>query len=76
MKRKANGTRRARLNTKGCSQRPGLHYKVDNISSPVTNLTSIRITFILMVMGDFIGWIKDVKGAFLAGEFQATDPVL
>ena len=24
MKRKANGARRARLNTKGCSQRPGL----------------------------------------------------
>jgi hypothetical protein len=50
MKRKANGTRRARLNTKGCSQRPGLHYDEDNISSSVTNLTSKRIAFILMVM--------------------------
>jgi hypothetical protein len=76
MKRKANGTRRARLNTKGCSQRPGLHYDEDNISSPVTNLTSTRIAFILMVMADFIGWVKDVNGAFLTGKFQATDPVL
>ena len=76
MKRKANGTRRARLNTKGCSQRPGLHYDEDNISSPVTNLTSIRIAFIIMIMADMVGWVKDVNGAFLTGEFQATDPVL
>jgi hypothetical protein len=76
MKRKANGTRRARLNSKGCSQRPGLHYDEDNISLPVTNLTSIRIAFILIVMADFIGWMKDANGAFLTGEFQATDPVL
>ena len=76
MKRKANGTRRVRLNTKGCSQRAGLHYDEDNISLPVTNLTSIRIAFILIVMADSIGWMKDVNGAFLTGGFQATDPVL
>jgi hypothetical protein len=29
-----------------------------------------------MVMAEFIGWVKDVNGAFLTGEFQATDPVL
>ena len=64
------------MNTKGCSQRPGLHYDEDNISSPVTNLTSIRIAFIIMIMADMVGWVKDVNGAFLTGEFQATDPVL
>ena len=52
------------------------YYDEDNISSPVTNLTSIRIAFILLVMAELIGWIKDVNGAFLTGEFQATDPVL
>eukprot|EP00804_Cyclotella_cryptica_P006706 CCRYP_008640-RA/>CCRYP_008640-RA protein AED:0.60 eAED:-0.00 QI:0/0/0/0.2/1/1/5/0/1261 len=34
MKPKADGTKRARLNAKGCSQIPGQHYDVDNISSP------------------------------------------
>jgi hypothetical protein len=71
MKRKANGTRRARLNTKGCSQRPGLHYDKDNISSPVTNLTSIRRAFILMVMADFICWVKDVNGALHMGRLSS-----
>ena len=27
-------------------------------------------------MSELIGWVKDVNGAFLTGEFQATDPVL
>jgi hypothetical protein len=30
----------------------------------------------LMVMADFLGWMKDANGACLTGEFQATDPVL
>ena len=76
MKRKADGTRRARLTTKGCSQRPGLHYDEDNISSPVTNLTSIRLAFVLLLLSAKVGWVKDVNGAFLTGEFQDSDPVL
>ena len=74
MKPKADGTKRARLTAKGCSQIPGQHYDADNISSPVTNTFSIRIAFTIMLLCGFIGWVVDVNGAFLLGEFKKGDP--
>ena len=74
MKPKANGTKRARLNAKGCSQIAGMHYDQDNISSPVTNTASIRIAFTIMLLAGMMGWVVDVNGAFLLGEFKPGDP--
>ena len=74
MKPKADGSKRARLNAKGCSQIPGQHYDEDNISSPVTNTASIRIAFTFMILASLMGWVVDVNGAFLLGEFKPGDP--
>lgn len=73
-KPKADGTKQARLNAKGCSQIPGQHYNADNISSPVMNTSSIRIAFTIMLLCGFAGWVVDVNGAFLLGEFKKGDP--
>jgi hypothetical protein len=74
MKPKADGTKRVRLNAKGCSQVAGQHYDADNISSPVTNTFSIHIAFTIILMCGFAGWVVDVNGAFLLGEFKKGDP--
>ena len=74
MKPKADGTKRARLNAKGCSRIPGQHCDSDNISSPVTNTYSICIVFTIMLMCGFTGWVVDGNGAFLLGEFKKGDP--
>eukprot|EP00956_Cyclotella_meneghiniana_P027101 scaffold60046_cov24-Cyclotella_meneghiniana.AAC.3 len=76
MKRKVNGARRARLNARGFKQIPGQHYEEDNISSPVTNTVSIRVSFTLAAMARLAGRVVDVKGAFLLGEFGPDDPVI
>jgi hypothetical protein len=55
MKPKADGTKQAPLNAKGCSQVVGQHYDADNISSPVTNTFSICIAFMIMLMCGFVG---------------------
>jgi hypothetical protein len=59
MKPKANGSKRARMNAKGCSQVAGQHYDADNISSPVTNTSSIRIAFTILVLARLAGWVMD-----------------
>jgi hypothetical protein len=74
MRPKADGTKQARLNAKGCSQVAVQHYDADNISSPVTNTFSIRIAFMIMLICGFVGWVVDVNGAFLLGEFKKGDP--
>ena len=76
MKKKANGTYRARLNVREFQQAEGVHYDAADIASPVTNSTSIRIVMVLALMAGWIAKIFDVKGAFLNGEFyEGTDPV-
>ena len=37
MKLKASGARRARVNARGFEQKPGVHYKPDDIAAPVVN---------------------------------------
>ena len=70
MKKKANGTYRARLNARGYEQVDGVHYDSHNISAPVTNDVTICIVLVLMIMAGWVGELLDIKGAFLHGEFE------
>jgi hypothetical protein len=75
MKKKSNGTYRARLNARGFKQVDGEHFDGASISSPVTNDTTIRIAFVLMIMMQGNGKLCDVKGAFLHGEFEDNEVI-
>ena len=70
MKKKANGTFRARLNARGYEQVEGEHY---NIEAPVTSDVTIRIVLTLMLMADWEGEILDIQGAFLHGLFKDNE---
>jgi hypothetical protein len=75
MKKKSNGTYRARLNARGYEQVDGEHYQSHSISSPVSNEVTIRIVFTLMLMAGWVGELLDVKGAFLHGDFEDEEDV-
>jgi hypothetical protein len=70
MKKKANGTFRARLNARGYEQVDGVHYDSHDISAPVTNDVTIRIVLVIMLMAGWVGELLDIKGAFLHGDFE------
>jgi hypothetical protein len=69
MKKKSNGTLRARLNGRGFEQVPGVHFDPQSIAAPVVSMMTIRIVFVLMIMAGWHGHVVDVRGAFLKGEF-------
>jgi hypothetical protein len=50
MKKKANGTFRARINARGYEQVNGLHYDSHDIPAPITNDVTIQIVLTLMIM--------------------------
>jgi hypothetical protein len=75
MKKKANGTFRARLNMRGYEQEDGEHYDSASIASPVTNDITIRMMLVLMLMAGWTGYLVDVKGAFLHGEFENNEEI-
>ena len=75
MKRKSNGVRRARLNMRGFEQEEGVHYDPSSTAAPVTNDVSIRMMFTIALMAGWIGYIIDVKGAFLHGEFENGEQI-
>jgi len=76
MKKKANGTYRARVVARGFEQIEGVHYDGASIAAPVINNMSIRIIMVLAVMAGWASKIIDVKGAFLHGEFEdGAEPV-
>ena len=75
MKKKANGTYRARMNMRGYEQEDGEHYDSASIASPVTNDITIRMMIVLMLMTGWIGYLVDVKGAFLHGEFENDEQI-
>jgi hypothetical protein len=75
MKKKSNGTYRARLNARGYEQVDGIHYDSSNISSPVTNDTTIRIIMVLMIIFKWSAQLVDVKGAFLCGNFKDGEEI-
>ena len=70
MKKKANGTYRARLNARGFEQQEGLHYNGTSILATVSNKMVIRIALILMLMAGWVQEILDVQGTFLHGKFD------
>ena len=70
MKKKANGSHRARLALRGFKQIEGQHYLSDDKSAPVINMTSIKLALAMVVMGNWATKIVDVQGAFLHGYFQ------
>ena len=71
MKKKANGTKRARLNARGFEQVDGEHYNEDDKAAPVVTLSSIMVLLTLIVMLDWAAELCDVNGAFLLGDFEA-----
>ena len=74
MKKKANGTFRARLNARGFEEIDGVHYDGASVAAPVTNELSVRMMIVLMLMSAWSALVTDVKGAFLRGEFEQGTP--
>lgn len=74
MKKKSNGTFRARLNGRGYEQIDGEHYDKDSVSSPTVNVVSARILLVLMILMCGYAHLVDVNGAFLLGSFE-PDPI-
>ena len=70
MKKKANGTKRARLNARGFEQIDGEHYNEDDKAAPVVTLSAILLLLTLIVMLDWTAVLCDVNGAFLLGDFE------
>ena len=70
MKKKANGTFRARLTIRGFEQVPNVHYRPEWISAPVSNAVTIRIMLVLLLMMGGYAHIVDVCSAFLLGLFD------
>jgi len=73
MKKKANGTFRARLNARGYEQVEGEHYDGYNIAAPVTSDVTIRIVMTLMLMAGWAEEVLDIQGAFLHGLFEDNE---
>ena len=70
MKKKANGTYRARVNARGYEQVKGIHYDESRTAAPVTNDTTIRIIYVLAILAGWSPYVIDVQGAFLNGRFE------
>ena len=69
MKKKSNGTYRARLNARGFEQVPGEHYDDTRKSSPVVAEITIMVILNLILIFGWYAEVLDVKGAFLTGDF-------
>jgi hypothetical protein len=70
MKKKANGTFRARLNARGFEQIDGEHFDADDKAAPVVSEITIRIIFVILIMAIWTAELMDVRGAFLHGDFD------
>jgi hypothetical protein len=71
MKKKANGTYRARMNARGYEQIDGVHYDENSKAAPpVTNKMVICMIMVLIVMASWWAELLDVQGAFLTGEMD------
>ena len=75
MKKKSNGTLRARLNMRGYEQQEGIHYDEQAIASPVTTDVTVRVCMVLMLMAGWTAKLVDIKGAFLHGEFDNNEKI-
>jgi hypothetical protein len=70
MKKKANGTYRARMNARGYEQVDGIHYDENSKAAPVANEIVIRMIMVLIVMASWWAELLDVRGAFLTSEMD------
>jgi Reverse transcriptase (RNA-dependent DNA polymerase) len=69
MKKKSNGTYCARVTARGYEQINGIHYDEGTKASPFVNKATILITFVLMLLAGWVGYIVDVNSALLHGHF-------
>jgi hypothetical protein len=70
MKKKANGTHRARLNARGHEQIDGEHYDENEKFAPVASDVAIHIVLIMIAMTGWWAESLDAKGAFPCGVFE------
>ena len=71
MKKKANGTYRARMKAYGYEQVDRVHYNEDaRKAAPVVNEIVIRMVLVLIVMASWWAELLDVQGAFLTREMD------
>jgi hypothetical protein len=75
MKKKASGVYRARVTARGYEQVEGIHYKGDDIASPVANEMTVRIVMTLAIMAGWYCALLDVIGAFLNGRFGNNEKI-
>ena len=73
MKKKPDGTYRARNAIRGCMQQDDKHSDNHDKSSPVVSTVGIWITMVLTLVEAWYQHLVDVEGAFLNGEFQEPD---
>jgi Reverse transcriptase (RNA-dependent DNA polymerase) len=55
---------------RGYEQVSGVHYGEDSKASPVANGAMILITFVLMLLAGWVGYIVDINAAFLHGQLE------
>jgi hypothetical protein len=70
MKKKASGVFCARLAAQGFKKVEDESYQKDDTSSPVISEMAIKITMVLIILGNWTTRITDVEGAFLNGSFE------
>jgi hypothetical protein len=70
VKKKANGTCRARLNARGYEQIDGEHCDENEKFAPIVSDVAIHIVLIMIAMTGWWAELLDVKGAFLCGVFE------
>ena len=73
MKKKPDGTYRARNAIRGFMQQDGKHFNSNNKSSPVVSTVGIRIAMVFTLVGRWHQHLVDVEGAFLNGIFEQPD---
>jgi hypothetical protein len=74
-KKKSTGKLCEHQNARQFTQVEGVHYGRSSTHAPVTNSGTIQIVLILMILADCLGWIVNVKGAFLHGEFKDSNKI-
>jgi hypothetical protein len=75
MKKKADGTFRARGNARGYEQIDGEHYDEEEKFAPVVTDATIHIILTLIIMARLWAELVDVRGAFLHGIFEKVRTV-
>jgi hypothetical protein len=70
MKKKANGTFRARLNARGFEQVDREHFDSDDKAAPVVSEITIWIILTMIIMAAWCTELMGVRGAFLHGDFD------